>query len=195
MDRSMDESKSTNPFQVLPLFHFDVIARIVPGMLASYGLGWLDKLSEPSLAKVGFALIVAYWVGLLIDITSDLTHRVITHLPLFGSWYRNSQTSKLETEMLKHQANLNASDQLLISKMGAEKALLRITAFLSLVCWAWPPPKLVEWGHQPARCWASAAFVVATALFEHFRMRMGRRFQRIWNGYSTPIKSSKNENP
>src|SRR6476646_6926631 len=90
-----DEDGASKAFEVVPLFFFDLIARVVPGLFLLFGLNLLsdgkllqkvvestlpEKAQDSAFVSSAAALLAGYIVG----------HLMSPFVKAFDNWYHNS---------------------------------------------------------------------------------------------------------
>lgn len=168
----MSDGKSA--WELVPEVYFDLIARIVPGsmslvvVLLKYDVeGRLPDLG--SLGSVLIGLLLAYGVGLTLDVIGDTVTDALTVV-----W--NRITPK---PILRNLDICRAIDRVedrslasVLTKLMAEKALVRSLALVSLALLAVPPrpSAIVPWWVAATAAFVFVALVIR--LEHHLRTRV-----------------------
>ena len=164
----MPDSPLKEIASVLPEFHFDVLARVVPGVLTVALYGWEKTQLTSSFASVSLVLVLGYVIGITIDVLSDMIlgkpllfiGKLLS--PIFKRLtYENVRPIRNDQRLWGDLRRAGDSQYLVLTKMMAEKAMLRGAILIAIVTVFFPPDLLTP----DRRCLSFVALFVL--VFSH----------------------------
>ncbi len=167
-------SDGKHVLELVPEVYFDLIARVVPGVVAAVAIvggvavsGALQEIGKIGLVLIG--LLGAYAVGLVLDVAGDTISE-----NLISVWNATSQRKVRKNLELCQRIDQIDDRHLaaLFTKLMAERVLVRSLSLLSLLALAFPawPAATVPWS---AKLISAAVFgLLAIRLEYHLRVRM-----------------------
>jgi hypothetical protein len=128
---------------LVPQFYFDLIGRVAPGAVACVLYGFAIGVDVVALSHLGTGTIVlagfvlSYVVGLILDLLSEGILKVLASFtsikPDKKLWDEIEEKKKESTESL-----LSAPQKTLLTKMMAERSLMRVLVVVSV-------PFAIDW--------------------------------------------------
>jgi hypothetical protein len=153
----VSESPGTgsNVASLIPEFYYDLIGRVVPGVLVGFLYGWGGDIQFTNFGTISVGIVLAYFLGLTLDVFSDRlfyrAYRMLSPLIKYVSFLRVEDDGSL----WNWTRALPTVEQIPLKKMFAEKVLFRIAAFVALVSVFVPPP---IFKNCPYRIWIALIF-------------------------------------
>lgn len=155
----MSNNAMDNLNSLIPEFYYDLICRIVPGVILCFIFGWsvqdnlvpLGELSGAILAPLAFVL--SYATGFVLDIFSGSILRFPNWMFFKGLSRITRRDKRMVWETNVWQVILSVEDDAhrsKLKKMMAERAVLRNLLVLSVVVWlsgSWPM-SCMKWEHN-----------------------------------------------
>lgn len=144
----MSESPNTqsNLASLVPEFYYDLIGRVLPGVLVGLIYGWIGDIQSLNFGSISLGIVLGYFIGLTLDVCSD---RIFYHANRIIVYPVTKAVPFLRVDddgtLWSWTRTLSSGEQIPLKKMFAEKGLFRIAAFVAILSLFYPPPILRDY--------------------------------------------------